>query len=99
MKTVSLCAVLFIFAACKTSPPVSSCRYAGVVKDLSGIDGCGLMIEMKGGVLLQPAEFAVPGFTLKAGQAVKFDFMELKDRASTCMSGRIVRIECIEETK
>ncbi|NML38640.1 hypothetical protein HHL17_15635 [Chitinophaga sp. G-6-1-13] len=99
MKTVSLCAVLFIFAACKTSPPASSCRYSGVVKDLSGIDGCGLVIEMKDGTTLLPVEFAVPGFTLKAGEAVKFDFMELKDRVSTCMGGRIVRIECIEETK
>lgn len=99
MKTVSLCVVLFIFAACKTSPPASSCRYSGVVKDLSGIDGCGLVIEMKDGTTLLPVEFAIPGFTLKAGMTVKFDFMELKDRATACMGGRTVRIECMQEMK
>ncbi|RBL91260.1 hypothetical protein [Chitinophaga flava] len=99
MKTVRLLTVLIIFAACKTSPPISTCRYTGEVKDMSGIDGCGLVITMKDGTTLQPVEFANPGFTLKAGQTVRFDFMELKDRPSNCMGGRVVRIECIQETK
>lgn len=66
---------------------------------MSGVDGCGLMIEMKDGTRLQPVEFANPGFTLVAGKTVKFDYMELKDRMSACMGGKIVRIECIQESK
>ncbi|MCW3466461.1 hypothetical protein [Chitinophaga nivalis] len=77
----------------------ASCKTAGVVKDMSTLDGCGLMIELKDGTQLNPVEFATPGFALKAGQQVKFDYTELTDHMTACMGGKTVRIECIQEVK
>ncbi|HVI43830.1 MAG TPA: hypothetical protein VM802_03140 [Chitinophaga sp.] len=86
--------------SCKTQQKGhAECRYEGTVKDMSGLDGCGMMIELKDGSRLQPVEFKEPGFTLKDGQHVKLNYTELKDRMTTCMSGKVVRVECIREEK
>jgi PKD repeat protein len=72
------------------------CSLTGTVKDYTGLDGCGLIIELDNGERLEPAEI-VPNFLLKEGQRVQFSYTELKDRASVCMVGKIVRIDCITE--
>ena len=72
------------------------CSLTGTVKDYTGLDGCGLLIVLDNGVVLEPAEI-VPNFMLKSGQRVRLAYTELLDRASICMAGKIVRIDCIEE--
>jgi hypothetical protein len=74
------------------------CYITGTVKDYTGLDGCGLLIGLDDGELLEPAEM-VPNFELKAGQRVKLSYTELTDRASICMAGKIVRVTCIEEIR
>jgi PKD repeat protein len=75
---------------------VPYCSLTGTVVDYSGLDGCGLLIELDNGEVLEPAE-VVPNFTLKNGQRVRLAYTELEDYASICMVGKIVRIDCIEE--
>jgi PKD repeat protein len=72
------------------------CSLTGTVRDFSGLDGCGLVIELDNGEILEPAEI-VPDFKLSVGQRVRLSYTELTDRASICMAGKIVRIDCIEE--
>ena len=72
------------------------CDQTGTVRDYTGLDGCGLLIELDNGVVLEPAE-VVPNFVLHDGQRVRLGYTELKDRASICMTGLIVRIDCISE--
>jgi PKD repeat protein len=72
------------------------CSLTGTVKDYTGLDGCGLVIGLDDGEILEPAE-VVPNFVLKEGQRVRLSYTELTDRASACMAGKIVRIDCIEE--
>ncbi len=72
------------------------CSLTGTVVDFTGLDGCGLMIRLDNGEVLEPAEM-VPGFVLKPGQRVKLSYTDLTDRASICMAGRIVQIDCITE--
>jgi PKD repeat protein len=72
------------------------CSLTGTVKDYTGLDGCGLMIVLDNGEALEPVEI-VPGFALEAGQRVRLSYTELTDRASICMAGKIVRIDCITE--
>ncbi len=72
------------------------CSLTGTVKDYTGLDGCGLLIILDNGETLEPAE-VVPNFVLKEGQRVRLSYTELTDRASICMAGKIVRIDCIEE--
>lgn len=83
--------------SCKTSQSPLSCEFEGEVKDMTGLDGCGLMIVLGNGTRLQPAEIKDTSFQLKAGQKVKVSYTELKDRMSNCMSGKIARIDCIKE--
>ncbi|MBN1600774.1 MAG: PKD domain-containing protein, partial [Chitinispirillaceae bacterium] len=75
------------------TPP---CSLTGTVVDYTGLDGCGLMIRLDDGEILEPAEM-VPNFVLKPGHRVMLSYTDLFDRASICMAGRIVRIDCISE--
>jgi PKD repeat protein len=72
------------------------CSLTGTVMDYTGLDGCGLLIILDDGEALEPAE-VVPNFVLKAGQRVRLSYTGLPDRAGSCMKGKIVRIDCIEE--
>jgi PKD repeat protein len=72
------------------------CSLTGTVKDYTGLDGCGLMIVLDDGEVLEPAE-VIPNFVLKEGQRVRLSYTELTDMAGTCMKGKMVKINCIEE--
>ncbi|MDZ7742070.1 MAG: hypothetical protein U5Q03_10045 [Bacteroidota bacterium] len=63
----------------------------GFVRDLTGLDGCGLLIELEDGTFLQPFEI-VPDFRLEEGQHVKINYSLMKEVGSTCMKGEIVKI-------
>lgn len=69
----------------------------GIVKDYSNLDGCGFVIELEDGTKLEPAEIMVKDFELRDNQQVWLSYVELKDRVSICMVGKIVRITGIEE--
>ncbi|MCF8228953.1 MAG: NigD-like N-terminal domain-containing protein [Bacteroidales bacterium] len=68
----------------------------GLVRDFSGLDGCGLLIELDDGKTIQPFEI-IPEFTLKEGQRVKLSYSLMKEVGSTCMKGDIVKIVKIRE--
>lgn len=87
--------VALSFSACKTSRQQGDCKYEGVVKDMSGLDGCKWVIELNDGTRLQPVELADSSFKLSNEQRVKVSYTELKDRMSVCMNGKLVRIDCI----
>lgn len=92
----------FIFSCClacgtnkQTNDNSMSCKTNGTVKDYTGLDGCGLLIELENGDKLEPMEVA-DDFELKDGQKIAFDYEEVEDVASICMVGKIVRITCIK---
>lgn len=67
----------------------------GIVKDYTGLDGCGLMIELDDGTVLEPVEIP-DGYTLAEGQRVCITYEEAEDLGSYCMAGVIARITSIE---
>ncbi len=69
----------------------------GIVKDYTGLDGCGFIIELSNGDRLEPAQVVDSSFVFYDGQKVIFTYTELKDVGSICMVGKIVRIESIRE--
>jgi PKD repeat protein len=71
------------------------CSLYGTVADYTGLDGCGLVIQLDNGEVLEPQQI-VPEFTLKDGQRVVLSYTEIPS-ASICMVGKIVRIDCIRE--
>lgn len=95
----SVCLAVVAFS-CETTKQAGggSCKYEGVVMNMTGLDGCGLMIVLNDSAhtRLQPVEIADTSFHLQAGQRVLVNYTELSGRMSTCMSGKIVRIDCIK---
>ncbi len=69
--------------------------HLGVIVDLTGLDGCGLVIHMPdNNTRLEPVELA-PGIELINGRKILFDYEPLP-RASICMVGETVRITKIK---
>lgn len=95
---ITLLAILPLWSCCsskKTSQ--ENCSVNGIVRDLSGLDGCGLLIELDNGDLLNPAILPV-GVSLRNGQRISFSYKVLPDRVSICMSEKaIVEITCLQE--
>ncbi|MCD6597579.1 MAG: hypothetical protein J7L04_07830 [Bacteroidales bacterium] len=69
----------------------------GIVKDYTGLDGCGFIIELANGDRLEPAQVLDSNFVFYDGQKIVFTYTELKDVGSICMVGKIVRVENIRE--
>lgn len=89
----------------KTNEHAKTCRLilgkpvgliTGTVKDYTGLDACGFIIELDSGLKLEPA-LVDADFRFKNNQRVMLKYTELKDRASACMVGTIARITEIYE--
>jgi hypothetical protein len=72
----------------------NACNTAGLVVDMSGLDGCGLMIELEDKSKLEPVEI-FNEFELTEGMKISFDYEEVNGM-SICMAGKQVKITCID---
>ena len=61
---------------------------------MTGLDGCGMMIELSDGAKLNPVEYTVKSFNFEDGQRIRFSYEEV-DAMNICMSGQTVKITCI----
>ena len=100
--------VLPLFFACNSSQKstagdaaaglTTKCKTAGIVRDLSGLDGCQFMIEIENGEKWRPAKIEDDKFQLRDGQAILFGYREVSDVVSTCMAEtKTVEVTCIKE--
>ncbi len=96
-KLLILLSCLLILCASKCEK--GECTEMGTIKDFSGMDGCGLMIVLDNGEKLQPVEYDSDKPEIREGQRIKFGYKELKDQMGICMSGKMVKINCIEFIK
>ena len=69
----------------------------GVVKDYTGLDGCGFIIELEDGTTLEPAEVMVRNFEFRDNQKVWLTYVSLTNQVSVCMVGELVRVTGITE--
>jgi len=98
MKTIYffVFAILLIsFPSCEKANPTGLGEVEGIVKDYTGLDGCGFIIELVNGDKLEPAEVADTNFVFMDGQRVAVTYTELTNLSSICMVGMMVRIETI----
>ena len=72
------------------------CNLNGTVKDYTGLDGCGYLIELDNGPRLEPA-IVHDSIKFYDGQRVRLSYTERNDMVSICMAGVIAEITCIEE--
>lgn len=62
---------------------------------MTGLDGCGFLIELDNGTKLNPVEYAVKSFNFEDGQRIRFSYKEV-DMMNVCMAGQTVKITCLE---
>ena len=66
-------------------------------KDMTGLDGCGMMVELSNGKRVEISninELTIPPID---GVKVWISYHELENMVSICMAGEIVKIDCISE--
>jgi PKD repeat protein len=68
----------------------------GIVKDQTALDGCGLMIALSNGTLINPVQI-VPDFKLKVDQNLELVYEVLKGVETVCMKGVNAKIHKIAE--
>jgi hypothetical protein len=114
MRLLALVIIVFAVSACDEDKLQVSCNegVAAIVRDLTGLDGCGFVFELEDGTRLEPymtgycgtpplpkevTENPLYNFEWVDGKEVIIGFEEVKDAASICMAGPIVKITCLQE--
>ena len=84
--------LLLIFSACDRT----SCEnaQAATIEDYTGLDGCGLVIKLQNGEVLEPVNLNDFNITPTDGMKVWVKYHEVA-MMSICMVGPTVEIECL----
>lgn len=92
-------------------PQANACGTFATIRDLRGLDGCGIVLELDNGEKLEPLYNAswcgtpplppptIENIALMDGKRVSISYKELTDRVSICMVGKVVEITCISEVR
>jgi hypothetical protein len=93
MKTLLiLLASSFILSSCDRT----SCEnaQAAIIEDYTGLDGCGLVIKLQNGAVLEPINLNDFNITPTDGMKVWVKYHEV-GMMSICMVGPTVEIDCL----
>ena len=93
MKAILFCcASLLLFSSCEGS----SCENAkaATIEDYIGLDGCGLVVKLTTGEVLEPMNLNDFNITPTDGMKVWVKYHEVAG-ASICMVGPMVEIDCL----
>jgi hypothetical protein len=74
-----------------------TCDETGTIRDYTGLDGCGFVIELSDGQVLEPLFVDDSTFVFEAGKPISLSYQEVSGYASICMVGPLVHITCISE--
>lgn len=88
------CAFLLLFSSCEGS----SCENAkaATIEDYTGLDGCGLVVKLTTGEVLEPMNLNDFNITPTDGMKVWVKYHEVAG-GSICMVGPIVEIDCLSK--
>ena len=86
------CASLLLFSSCEGS----SCENAkaATIEDYTGLDGCGLVVKLTTGEVLEPMNLNDFNIMPTDGMKVWVKYHEVAG-ASICMVGPMVEIDCL----
>jgi hypothetical protein len=83
---------LFLFSSCHGTSCVNA--KAATIIDYTGLDGCGLILKLSTGEVLEPMNLNDFNITPTDGLKVWVKYHEVAN-ASICMVGPIVEIDCL----
>lgn len=95
MKLVLILALPIMFLACEKSNDCETAQ-SGVLKNLTGLDGCGWIIQLSDSTKLEPVNLHKFNIELKQNRSVCVRYHERTDLGSYCMVGKVVEIDFIE---
>jgi hypothetical protein len=76
----------------------TTCKTVAMAVDMTGLDGCKILLVLKDGTRLLPAEMPEVDFELENGLQLRINYEVLEDQVSICMAeSEIVKITCIEK--
>ena len=104
---IASCFPLLAFTCCD-EPMVTPCSTPATVKDLTGLDACGFVLELEDGTRLEPVPFAASSqfqkpnspladFELADDKKVFIDYELAEGWMTACMAGQTATITCICE--
>jgi uncharacterized protein YceK len=93
MKNVALTLIVIIIMAigCNTSNDIIDDTASAHLRDYTGLDGCGWVIELTDGTTLEPLNLDAFNFTPVDGMAIELTYTE-QPMGSICMVGKTVNI-------
>ena len=94
MKLALLVISLVAFLACKKDDCSNGIN--AKFKDLTGLDGCGMVIELEDGTRLEPVNLSDISITPKDGMKIRLKYHSIEG-GSICMVGETVKIDCLEK--
>jgi hypothetical protein len=88
---------VFISILALSSCKRTSCEnaQAATIEDYTGLDGCGLVIKLQSGEVLEPTNLNGFDITPVDGMKVWVKYHEVQNVMSICMVGPIVEIDCL----
>jgi hypothetical protein len=76
--------------------PAPAATTPATICDLTGLDGCGYVLQLDNGKRLEPAGKAWEAYTKHDGEKVMVSYT-VESRGSICMSGQTVKLTTIEQ--
>jgi hypothetical protein len=92
-KLVAAVSISLLLFSCNRSTCENA--KAATIEDYTGLDGCGLVIKLQTGEVLEPTNLNNFNITPTDGMKVWLKYHEVSGMASICMVGPIVEIDCL----
>jgi hypothetical protein len=97
MKHFWLISLALLIFSCEDKEETLGCGKKATLKDFAGLDGCGFVLVLENGEVLEIEGFdEEPDFKFNDGMKVAISYEEMREMSSICMVGPIVRIICME---
>lgn len=97
MNKINNLLVGFLVIICSCQKNACSDSDKATFQDATGIGGCGMMIKLKNGDLLEPRNLDDFALEPKHGEKIWVTYHLAKSGGTVCMMGDIVIIDCISK--
>lgn len=97
MKNVLITTLIGIvlIIGCNTSNERPDAIESAVLRDYTGLDGCGWVIELETGEVLEPTNLGAFDFVPTEGRKIAITYHEIEGALGICMVGPIVEIDAL----
>jgi hypothetical protein len=95
LRVISALIFTIIFFSCQKQN-IEILSQTGVLKNWTGFDGCGWIIQLQDSTILEPLNLIDFALELAENKTIYFQYYE-KPEMSICQVGKTVVIDCIED--